>query len=417
MTGFGNNLVRPFAALRPAPGRAGDIAAPPYDVVNADEARALARDRPFSFLHVSRAEIDLAPETDPYAPEVYETAARNLKSFEAQGALIRDAAPCYYVYRMTANGQSQTGVAVSASVDAYVENRIRKHELTRPTKEDDRVKQIDAVDAITGPVLLVHRADAALAALLNEAADSDPVADVTDPDGVRHQIWTISDPARIGAVGGRMNAMEALYIADGHHRSAAAARIAAARRAGERGSGPDAAHEGFLAVSFPDDELKILDYNRVVRDLNGAAVDAFIAAIDDIFHIRPSEVPVRPTESHSYGLYLAGKWSLLTLRNAIVESDPVERLDVRVLDRLVLAPILGITDPRTDTRIDFIGGSRGPEAIAARVDSGEMVVGFTLFPTRLADLMAVADAGQIMPPKSTWFDPKLADGLLSLPLD
>jgi uncharacterized protein (DUF1015 family) len=413
MTAFGNDLVRPFAALRPAPGRAADIAAPPYDVMNADEARELAEGRPFSFLHVSRAEIDLAPDTDPYAPEVYQTAGRNLKAFEASGALIRDPAPCYYVYRMTTHGRSQTGVALSASVDAYVQNRIRKHELTRPAKEDDRVRQIEAVDAITGPVLLVHRADAALADLLTAAAGRDPDLLVADLDGVRHEVWAVGDAAANDAIGARLNAMGALYIADGHHRSAAAARVAEARRAK---SGPGA-HDGFLAVSFPDDEMKILDYNRVVRDLNGRSAAEFVHALDETFHVRPSDIPVRPSETHSYGMYLDGKWSLLTPHEPVTEADPVERLDVRVLDRLLLAPLLGIQDPRTDARIDFIGGSRGVDGVAARVDSGEMAVGFTLFPTSLADLMAVADAGQIMPPKSTWFDPKLADGLLSLPLD
>ncbi len=413
MTNFGKDLVRPFAALKPAPGRATDIAAPPYDVMNADEARGLAEGRPFSFLHVSRAEIDLAPDTDPYGREVYEAAGRNLKAFEASGALIRDSAPCYYVYRMTGDGRSQTGVALSASVDAYVDNRIRKHELTRPTKEDDRVRQIEAVNAITGPVLLVHRADAALADILTAEAARDPDLLVADLDGVRHEVWAVGDAAANDAIGARLNAMDALYIADGHHRSAAAARVAEARRASS-GAGP---YDGFLAVSFPDDEMKILDYNRVVRDLNGRSAAEFIRALHETYQVRPSDIPVRPTERHSFGMYLGGTWSLLTLHEKVRETDPVERLDVRVLDRLLLEPLLGIKDPRTDARIDFVGGSRGVEGVAARVDSGEMAVGFTLFPTGLADLMAVADAGRIMPPKSTWFDPKLADGLLSLPLD
>ena len=417
MTGFDADLVRPFAALRPAPGRAGDVAAPPYDVMNADEARLLAEGRPFSFLHVSRAEIDLAPETDPCAPEVYATAARNLKSFEASGALIRDTSPCFYVYRMTTADACQTGVAVSASVDAYNANRIRKHELTRPAKEDDRARQIEAVQAITGPVLLVNRADPDLASLLEAATTAEPVADVEDGGVVRHQVWRVSDAERIVAIARCINTMDALYIADGHHRSAAAARIAEARRAGASRDDGNARWNGFLAVSFPDNELTILDYNRVVRDLNGRDPAAFLKALSANFHIRPSDVPVRPLEPHSYGMYLEGRWVLLSPRLPVEETDPVERLDVRVLDRTILAPLLGIDDPRTNARIDFIGGSRGVDAVAARVDTGEMAVGFTLFPTSLADLMAVADAGEIMPPKSTWFDPKLADGLLSLPLD
>lgn len=417
MTVFADMLVRPFAALRPAPGRAAEVAAPPYDVMNADEARVLAEGRPYSFLHVSRAEIDLPSDTDPYAEEVYATAGKNLRALEEAGVLVRDETPCFYVYRMTVDGYSQTGVALSASVDAYDANRIRKHELTRPTKEDDRVRQIDAVDAITGPVLLVHRASAELAGLLANAATAEPVAVVDDLDGVCHEVWAVSDPGEVAAIGRCLNAMDALYIADGHHRSAAGSRIAANRRAQDPDQDGSAPYNGFLAVSFPDDQMRILDYNRVVRDLNGQDTATFVAAVSENFNITESSGPVRPAAQHNYGMYLDGKWWLLTPKSPVTEADPVERLDVRLLDRLVLAPHLGITDPRTDTRIDFVGGSRGPEAISARVDSGEMTIGFTLFPTSLADLMAVADADRIMPPKSTWFDPKLADGLLSLPLN
>ena len=417
MTGSDFKLVRPFPGLRPAPGRAAEIAAPPYDVVSTDEAKAIAAGRPFDFLHVSRAEIDLAPDTDPYSPAVYAKAASNLKHFIASGALIRDTAPAYYVYRMTAKGRSQTGVAVSASVDAYLANTIRKHELTRPTKEDDRVRQIEAVDAITGPVLLVHRANAALAALLADIAKGEPVAVVPDLGGVRHELWAVTDGERIAKISSIMNGMGELYIADGHHRSAAAGRIAQARRKAEPSYDGSEAYNGFLAVSFPDDEMVILDYNRVIRDLKGRDAAGFLAVLGETFAIEPADAAVRPTGNHRYGMYLAGRWYRIAPKTPIAEADPVERLDVRVLDRTILSTLLGIGDPRTDTRIDFVGGSRGPESIAARVDSGEFAVGFTLFPTSLADLMAVADADKIMPPKSTWFDPKLADGMISLPLD
>lgn len=411
------NLVRPFAGLRPAPGRAADVAAPPYDVVNTDEARAMADGRPFSFFHVSRAEIDLPPETDPYAPEVYETAARNLKEFENTGALVRDETPCFYVYRITAGGRSQTGIAVSASVTAYDENRIKKHELTRPSKEDDRVRQIEAVNSITGPVLTVHRAHGELAELLATAATAAPDAVADGIGGARHELWVVSDPDTVAKIASIINAMDALYIADGHHRSAAGSRVAAARRAANPDHSGSEPYNGFLAVSFPDNEVTILDYNRVVRDLNGMTPDAFRAALAANFEIEPSEAPVRPPKVCTFGMYLDGEWSLLTPKVTPSTDDPVERLDVQVLARMVLEPLLGIADQRTDTRIDFVGGSRGPEEIARRVDSGEMAVGFTFFPTSLADLMAVADADMIMPPKSTWFEPKLADGMISLPLD
>lgn len=409
-------LARPFAALRAAAEHAATVAAPPYDVVTREEAGALARDNPLSFLHVSRAEIDLPASTGPYDARVYDTAAANLARLEREGALVRDAEPAYYVYRMDTAAGTQTGVAFSASIEAYLENRIRRHELTRPAKEDDRVRQIEAVGAGTGPVLLVHRDDAPLAALLAEAAAGTPDADVPDLDGTRHRVWRVADPARAAAIGARLNAAEALYIADGHHRSAAAARVCAARRERDPALGPDAACAGFLAVSFPEHEVRILDYNRVVRDLNGLGEDAFLDALGERFELRPSAAPVRPTAPGHFGLYLDGRWHTLAPLAPPDEADPVERLDVRILERLVLAPVLGIEDVRSDPRIDFVGGSRGVEGVAARVDAGEMAAGFTLHPTRLADLMAVADAGRIMPPKSTWFDPKLADGLLSLPL-
>ena len=410
------NLVRPFAGLRPAPGRAGDVAAPPYDVVNTEEARAIAAGRPFCFFHVSRAEIDLPADTDtdPYAAEVYETAAVNLKEFEAAGALIRDSSPCFYVYRITVGDTSQTGIAVSASVEAYDENRIKKHELTRPSKEDDRVRQIEAVNSITGPVLTVHRANSDLASLLASATESSPDAEAHGIGGATHELWVVSDTDTVERIACIMNGMDALYIADGHHRSAAGSRVAAARRAANPGHDGSEPYNGFLAVSFPDDEVTILDYNRVVRDLHGADSATFRAALAETFEIEVSDAPVRPANPCTFGMYLDGSWAVLTPKEPQPTDDPVERLDVQVLARMVLEPLLGIVDQRTDNRIDFVGG---PEEIARRVDSGEMAIGFTFFPTSLADLMAVADADMIMPPKSTWFEPKLADGMISLPLD
>lgn len=417
MTVKTDELVRPFAGLRPAPNRAADIAAPPYDVINVSEARELARDKPHSFLHISRAEIDLPPETDPYAPEVYAKAKANLHALEEDGLLVRDRKPTFYAYRISAGEKVQTGVAMSASVDAYLKNRIRKHELTRPSKEDDRVRQIDSVDAITGPVLLIYRADLELANALTAITSRAPDSTVPNLEGVRHELWSVDDPDQITLIDERLNQMDAIYIADGHHRSAAAARIAVARRSLNPNYDGSEPYNGFLAVAFPDNEVTILDYNRLVRDLNHHSADEFFHALNHDFSIQPVTGPTRPSAPHSFAMYLAHNWYLLEPKISITTSDPVERLDVRVLDRLVLEPLLGISDPRTDTRIDFVGGTRGPEALALRVDSGEMAVGFCLFPTSLHDLMEVADAGKIMPPKSTWFDPKLADGLISLPLN
>jgi uncharacterized protein (DUF1015 family) len=412
-----NDLVRPFAGLRPATGRANEVAAPPYDVVNTDEARAAADGKPFCFFHVSRAEIDLPAGTDPYSDEVYQTAASNLARFEDEGALIRDTAPCFYVYRISVGAHSQTGIAVSASVDAYLENRIRKHELTRPSKEDDRVKQIDAVNSITGPVFMVHRENPDLTDALRNISDGPPDAVADNVDDARHELWVVSDTGMIDRIAGLLNGMDALYIADGHHRSAAGARVAAARRSANPDHTGAEPYNGFLAVSFPETEVDILDYNRVIKDLNGLDADEFRRRLEEAFDIEPTTAPVRPSRNCTFGMYLAGHWSTLVPKDLAVSDDPVDRLDVSVLARTILEPVLGIHDQRTDSRIDFVGGSRGPEEIARRVESGEMAVGFTLYPTSLSDLMAVADADLIMPPKSTWFEPKLADGMISLPLD
>jgi uncharacterized protein (DUF1015 family) len=410
-------LVRPFAALRPAAAYAEAVAAPPYDVLNIAEARALAAENPHSFLHVSRAEIDLPASVDPYANEVYLAAGRNLTDFEARGVLVRDRLPAYYAYRISNNDHSQTGLAVAASISAYNENRIRRHELTRPAKETDRVRQIDAVNAITGPVMLVHRALPALDALLERAIAGTPALLAATVAGWRHEVWAITGQSQVAAISALMNAVDALYIADGHHRSAAAARIAAERAAHNPDDDGSAAYNGFLAVSFAEDAVTLLDYNRVVSELNGHSNAEFLAALKGRFHVETSLAAVRSDLPLHYGLYLDGQWYTLSLLDELDTHDAVAGLDVSVLDHLVLAPLLGILDSRTDPRIDFVGGSRGPQAVADRVDGGSMRAGFTLCPTRMSDLFAIADLGRIMPPKSTWFEPKLADGLLSLPLD
>jgi uncharacterized protein (DUF1015 family) len=326
--------------------------------------------------------------------------------------LMRDDKPCYYVYRLTWRGHVETGFAAVASVAAYAENRIRKHELTTIAKEDDRVRQIEAVKAQTGPVMLAYPTAPEVDTLLARAAAGTPEVDVTADEGVRHQLWVISDDATIAALTRAINALPALYIADGHHRSAAAERIAKAR-------GGEGSHSYFLAVLLPQSEMTILDYNRVLRDLNGHTPEALLAEIGKRYEIAPSEEPVRPQSAAEIGMVLGGRWYRLTLRPELLKeaADPVARLPVTLLARNIIEPIFNVTDPRRDKRIDFVGGGRGLAELERLVASGQMAVAFALYPTQMSDLMAVADAGEIMPPKSTWFEPKLADGMVSHVLD
>ena len=405
-------LILPFRALRPAPGRAAEVLAPPYDVLSSAEARERAKGKPWSFLHISKPEIDLDPAINPYDRAVYAKAAENLGRMIAAGVLVRDAAARYYVYRLTWRGHVQTGLAVVASVADYETNRIRKHELTTPVKEDDRVRQIEAVNAQTGPVMIGYPAAPEIDAMLARAASGDPDVDVTADDGVRHQMWVVADEATIAALTRAVGALPAIYIADGHHRSAAASRVAKAR-----GNKSDS-HRYFLAVLFPAHEMTILDYNRVIRDLNGRSPDQLLASLRERFTVTPSDSEVRPGAANEFGMYLSGRWYRLTLRGGLVPAnDPIGRLPITLLARNVIEPLFAITDPRTDKRIDFVGGGRGLGELARRVDSGEMAVAFALYPTQMDDLMAVADAGGIMPPKSTWFEPKLADGMVNHVLD
>jgi uncharacterized protein (DUF1015 family) len=445
-------LIKPFRALRPAPGHAAEVLAPPYDVLSSAEARERAAGKPWSFLHVSKAEIDLDPALDPYDGAVYAKAAENLQRMIAAGVLIRDARPCYYVYRLTWRGHVETGFAAVASIDAYATNRIRKHEHTTPAKEDDRVRQIEAIKAQTGPVMLAYPTAPEIDAMLKRAAAGAPIVDVTADDGVRHQLWAIDDEATIAALTRAVEALPALYIADGHHRSAAAERVAArfqaewkpvsrpesaptinigarsdakpastfAERAPARGG--EGSHSYFLAVLFPQAEMTILDYNRVLRDLNGRSVEELLAELRRRATVAPTDQPVRPAAANEIGMFLAGRWYRVTLTperagDNAQTADPVARLPVTLLTRAVIEPLFGITDQRRDKRIDFVGGGRGLGELERLVSSGTMVVAFALYPTQMRDLMAVADAGAIMPPKSTWFEPKLADGMVSHVLD
>jgi uncharacterized protein (DUF1015 family) len=407
------SLVRPFAALRPAPGRAQEVIAPPYDVLNTAEARVLAEGRPWSFLHISKPEIDLPEGTDPYAPEVYAKAAENLKRMLEAGVLKQDDKPGYYAYRLIMGTHVQTGIVAAASVADYDTNRIRKHEFTRPDKEDDRVRQVDALNAQTGPVLLAYPHSPEVDDILAAATQKHPDADGISESGVRHTIWVIDEAATVARLTALFDAMPALYIADGHHRSAAASRICAARKAANPAHTGEEHYNYFLTVIFPDHQMKILDYNRVIKDLNGLSEAEFLKKVAENFTIEDSAGPVSPAQPREFGLYMNGQWRKLHVHPSLVPHDPVARLDVSLLQNHLIAPILGIDDPRRDKRIDFVGGIRGLAELEKRVDSGEMAVAISMHPTHMEHLMAVADANQVMPPKSTWFEPKLADGMAS----
>ncbi len=405
-------LIRPFAGLRPVPERVEDVVAPPYDVLNSAEARERAAGKPYSFLHISKAEIDLPEDTDPYDPAVYARAADNLQKLMDEGILMREDQPRYYVYRLKMGDHVQTGLVAAASVKHYDTNRIRKHEFTRPAKENDRVAQIEALNAQTGPVLLAYKSDAEVDAMLEKVAEAKPLYDVTADDGIEHSFWIVEDKAIEDKLSAAFDAMEAIYIADGHHRSASASRVAKSK-----GEPEDHMSHYFLSVIFPHKQMKIFDYNRVVSDLNGLSKDEFIERIKNNFTIEKEAAPVKPSRPNEFGMYLDGEWYRLNIKAELVPDDPVKRLDVSLLADNLLGPILNITDPRTDPRIDFVGGVRGLEGLEKRVDSGEMVAAFSMYATSMDDLIAVADANEVMPPKSTWFEPKLADGLVSHVLD
>jgi uncharacterized protein (DUF1015 family) len=413
-----STLIKPFRGLRPVPGKEADVAAPPYDVLNTEEARQRASGRPLSFLHISKPEIDLPEGTDPYSPDVYVKGAENLQQLIDEGVLIRDDSRCYYAYRLTMGAHVQTGLACIANVADYDSNRIRKHEFTRPKKEDDRVRQITALNAQTGPVLLTYRSSDEVKSILEKVTGGEPLYDLVAGDGVRHQLWMIDAPELIEHLTVVFDGMNALYIADGHHRSASASRVAAARNAKNPGYTGDEDYNYFLCVAFPHDETQILDYNRVIRDLNGLTSAELLQKIAETFTVNPVDERARPDRPAQFGMYLDKQWYQLAIRpDLIPAADPVASLDISLLQGHLIAPLLGIDDPRTDDRIDFVGGIRGLEELERRVDSGEMKIAFAIYPTSMDALMAVADANEVMPPKSTWFEPKLADGLVSHVLD
>lgn len=412
------SLIRPFTGLRPVPERAADVAAPPYDVLNTEEARQRAAGKPWSFLHISKPEIDLPAGTDPYAPVVYAKAVENLHKMEKDGILRRDAKPYFYLYRLQMGEHVQTGLVAVASVAAYDAQRIRRHEFTRPDKEDDRVRQIAALNAQTGPVFLTYRHSPVIDALAGRVASGASEYDFSADDGVRHMLWVVRDGAVAKQLDEAFENVERLYIADGHHRCAAASRVAASRRAANPDHTGEESYNYFLSVIFPDNQMQIMDYNRVVHDLNGLSREQFLERVGQAFSMDKSAHAVKPVGVGEFGMYLPGQWYRLRIRPQLIPANnPVAQLDVSLLADHLIAPILGITDARRDKRIDFVGGIRGLQGLEQRVNSGEMAVAFALFPTGMDQLMAVADNGEVMPPKSTWFEPKLADGVVSHVLD
>lgn len=406
-------IFKAFRAVRPAADKAARVAALPYDVMNSDEAREMVKGNPYSFLHVDKAEIDLAPGVDLYSDAVYAKAKENLDKLLADGVCQKDDAPCFYIYRQTMGGRSQTGLVGCAGIDDYINNVIKKHELTRADKEQDRINHVDRCDANTGPIFLAYRKDAEVSGIVNDWQRAHaPVYDFT-ADGVGNTVWVIDDAgvnARITAAFARI---PNLYIADGHHRCASAAKVGQMRRAARPGYTGEEEFNFFLCVAFPADELAIMDYNRVMKDLNGLTEAEFLAKIGEKFTVAEyaGQGPARPGKKHEFGMYLGKKWYTLSAKpGTFAASDPVASLDVSILQNNLIAPVLGITDPRTDKRIDFVGGIRGLGELERRAQS-DMCLAFAMFPTSLDELMAIADAGKIMPPKSTWFEPKLLSGL------
>ncbi len=409
--------LEPFRAWRPALGLAERVASPPYDVLSTEEARRMAEGNPHSFLHVVKPEIDLPEGTDLYSPEVYATGAENLRRLVDEGVLIREERPAFYLYRQRMGDHVQTGVVAGASVDEYEADLIKKHEHTRRAKEDDRTRHVEALNANTGPVFLAYKARKEIDRLVERLTAAEPTYDFTAEDGIRHTLWVVDDPAAVEELRAAFAGVPEMYVADGHHRSAAAVRVREARRAANPRHTGDEPYNFFLSVIFPHDQLRILDYNRVVRDLAGHSRNAFLGEISGKFSVAPTEEP-RPAAPHEFGMYLDGTWYRLTARPGTWPADdPVRSLDVAILQENLLAPVLGIGDPRSDERIDFVGGIRGLGELERRVDSGEWAVAFAVHPTSIEQLFAVADAGRVMPPKSTWFEPKLRSGLIVRPLE
>ena len=410
-------VIRKFKAIRPTSEMAEAVAALPYDVVNSEEAREMTKDKPYSFLHVDKAEIDLPVDTDIYSPQVYAKAKENLDKLVSDGILVQDNKPMLYVYELTMDGISQTGLVACTSIDEYLNGIIKKHELTREDKEQDRIRHVDICNANTGPIFLAYRTVDEISAIIENVKKNAPVYDFTAEDGIKHRAWVIDNDETANKLIELFKAVPNLYIADGHHRNASAAKVGLKRRAEHPDYTGDEEFNYYLAVIFPSDQLKIMDYNRVVKDLNGMTSEEFMNKLAEKFDIHEAEGKAKPEKQYDFGMYLDKKWYMLTARENLRVNDAVAGLDVSILQDNVLIPILGIGDIRTDKRIDFVGGIRGLGELERRVDSGEMKVAFAMYPTSIDQLMTIADENKIMPPKSTWFEPKLRSGLFIHSLD
>ena len=402
--------LHPFKGYRPRKDICSQVAALPYDVMSSEEAREMVKDNPLSFLHVDRAEIDLPEGTDIYSKEVYDRAAKNLNTMLSDGTYIHDTVPMLYVYRLTMDGRSQTGIVGCCAVDEYLDNTIKKHELTRADKEQDRINHVDYCDANTGPIFLTYRHREDIDKVVEDITSAPAEYDFVSEDGVRHQVW-LSDETSVRELVALFKAVDSLYIADGHHRSASAVKVGLKRRNEKPGYSGEEEFNFFLSVLFPDNQLRIMDYNRVLKDLNGMTNGEFLAALVKKFDVEEVSSAFSPSIPHTFGMYMDDRWYKLTAKAELIHGDAVERLDVSILQNEVFAPMLGIGDPRTDKRIDFVGGIRGLAELERRVDSGEMKLAFAMCPTSVGELMAIADSGKIMPPKSTWFEPKLRSGI------
>jgi uncharacterized protein (DUF1015 family) len=405
-------ILKPFKAVRPKDEYASHVGALPYDVMNSEEAREMVKDKPYSFLHVDKAEVDLPQGVDIYSAEVYEKAKENLEALSANGICAQDEKPMLYIYRQIMAGREQTGIVGCTAVDDYINNVIKKHEFTRADKEADRIRHVDTLDANTGPIFLTHRENKTVSDITENWKNTHtPCYDFVSDDGVAQTVWVIDDDETVDTLVKEFAKIDYLYIADGHHRCASAVRVGERRR-GEGEYDKDAEFNFFLSVIFPCDQLKIMDYNRVMADLNGNTSEEFIAKMSEKFVVEETdESPYSPKERHTFGMYLDNKWYKVTAKPEFInENDPVECLDVSILQNNLITPILNITDPRTDKRIDFVGGIRGLGELERRCKEG-MKLAFAMYPTSLNELMDIADAGQVMPPKSTWFEPKLLSGL------
>ncbi|GGE61037.1 DUF1015 domain-containing protein [Priestia taiwanensis] len=406
--------VKPFKAIRPVRELAAQVAALPYDVLNSDEAREVVKDNPYSFLHVDKAEVDLDSSISLYDDKVYEKAKENLQTLIEKHILVQDTEESLYIYQLTMDGRTQTGLVGCTSVDEYMEGVIKKHEHTRPEKEVDRIRHVDTCDAHTGPIFLTYREKKQIQNVLNEWIQTNqPVYDFTADDSITHTVWVIDDRKVVETITLAFSDVDSLYIADGHHRSASAVKVGLKRREQLGNYTGDEPFNYFLSVMFPDNELHILDYNRIVSDLNGLSVSQFIEQVSKAFTVKEAiSTPYKSVEQHTFGMYVDGKWYELQAKEGTFDGiHPVERLDVSILQNTLLTPILGVQDSRSDKRVDFVGGIRGLGELEKLVDSGKAAVAFSMYPTAIQDLFAIADAKEVMPPKSTWFEPKLRSGL------